>query len=522
MDEKERELQELKRQLDAQILSHYLEIDDKGNLVNPPSTDDELYEFIDLAFNIKIPRKQIEPGHASPFQFIADLFFERVKNALAFAGRNGGKTANTAILNFIDMFFKPGCEVASAGSVKDQAKKCYRYFQEFLELQWFKDFCKKYKRVTGRTFVTKAIQEETKFANGSVQQILTATQKGLRSPHPHKARIDEIDEIEWGILQAGLSMARSAKGIKGQNVFTSTRQHQDGSMQRLLDTAEEKGITVYEWNVWETVERCPRRCIADPEHGDCPIYTFCKGKAHDCAGFYKIEDFIDKTRVLDREAFETEWLNKRPARSKLVYSMFDTTKHVITPRKLWELTRFSAPQITWPRISGIDFGSSPGHPFVYVKLCQLPNGVWLIFHEYVAEQKLLHDHASRIKGSPFWMPNEYCYSDWAGQERIELKNLRVRTRRANKEVSTGIDYVASLLRGFPPREVPMLYVWHECKFVISEFGKYRWPITPDGRPDRTGKPMKRDDHSMDAVRYALYTHKKAPGQKYRTTYIEGI
>lgn len=515
-------IQELKAELDQQIIDYYTALDSKGRLVNAPKNDDELHEFIEVALGFSIPRKVIEPGHASPFKFIADLFFERVKNAVGFASRNGGKTLNLAVLNFCDMFFKHGCEVASAGAVKTQAKQAYGYFQSFLDLKWFKEFSRKYKRLTKIPFVEKAIQEETKFGNKSEQTIITATERGLRSPHPHKARIDEVDLIEWSTLQTGLSMARSDGRIKGQNVFTSTRQLTNGSMQRMLECASQKGFQVYEWNIWEAVEQCNRKCFDDPEHGTCPIYTFCKGKAHDCAGFYKIEDFIDKTRVLDRETFETEWLNKRPARSKLVYGSFEETRHVMTQKKLVEMTRHSTIQRSWPRISGIDFGSSPGHPFAYIKLCQLPGGAWLVFHEYYAYQKLMRDHAQAIKGSPLWVPSEYMYSDHAGQERLELKDLGIRTRKAQKDVLMGIDYVSTLLKGFPPKEIPQLYVWHGCYNLIKEFSRYRWPVTPDGRVDKTSNPLKADDHGLDALRYALFTYKHKPARTYRSRYVEGI
>lgn len=516
--------EKLLSELDQQILDHYLELDEYGKFVNPPSTDDELHEFIEIALQFRIPRKVIEPGHSSPFQFVADLFFGRVKNAIAFANRNGGKTVDVAALNLLDMTFKHGCEVGSAGATKKQAKKCYEYFQAFMEMSWFKDLEARYQRVTGNQLVKKAIQEETSFATGSMQEILTATTTGLRSPHPHKARIDEVDEIDWATLQTGLSMARSSKGIRGQNVFTSTRQHAQGTMQRLLDEADAKGFTVYEWNCWESVKKCERRCKGDPEHGDCPIYVYCKGKAHHCDGFYEIEDFIDKVRTLDPETFETEWENKKPSREKLVYNEFDQKRHVMTPSKLFDMFGFSYPSAEWRRTHGIDFGASPGHPFVYLKICQLPGGRgWLIYHEYVAEQKLMNDHCKAIKATPHWSPRDHNYADTSGkQERIEMKKRGVKTKDAIKDVKMGIDLVKSLLQGRPPTLEPLLYVWHECEVTIKEFGLYSWPTRPDGKPDKTGVPRKEHDHCMDAARYGLYSLGGRTVRKYTYRNMSGI
>ncbi len=520
----DQEFQErLLNEVEQQILDHYLELNDRGHFVNPPTTDDELHEFIEIALQITIPRKVVEPGHSSPFLFVADLFFDRVKNAIAFANRNGGKTANVAVLNILDMLFKPGCEVGSAGATKKQAKKCYEYFKAFMEMTWFKDFCVSYQRLTGKQFIKKEIQEETSFATGSTQEILTATTTGLRSPHPHKARIDEVDEIDWQTLQTGLSMARSSKGIRGQNVFTSTRQHAQGTMQRLLDEAPKKGFKVYEWNWCETVAKCERRCLNDPEHGNCPIYVYCKGQAHHCAGFYEIEDFIDKVRTLDPETFDTEWANEKPSREKLVYGEF-SSRHVMTPEKLFGMFGLVAPSREWQRTGGIDFGSSPGHPFAYIPICQLPHGRgWLIFDEYVADQKLMDDHATGIKATSFWTRRDRIYADTSGaQERLELKKRGVRTRDAVKDVRMGIDHVRSLLKGFPPKLEPMLYVWHTCTFVLKEFGLYSWPTRPDGKPDKTGVPKKEHDHSMDGTRYALYSPLHQPRRRYRARRVSGI
>lgn len=517
----------LTAQINQQILDRFLELDDKGLFKNKPKTDDELWEFIWLAYKVKISRKVITPGHRSPFEFVSDVFFERVKNALAFASRSAGKTYSVAIMNHLDMLFKPGCEIASAGAVRDQADKCYRYFSEFCQFPWFKDMSERYKSITGDDFVDRTIKTITVFANGSRMEIITGTEKGLRGPHPHKARIDEIDLMDWEVLQTGLSMAKSSKGIRGQNVFFSTRQFQHGSMQRMLDTASEKGIDVYQWNVWEILERCPRRCENDPVHGTCPIYGFCQGKAHRCDGFFPIDDFVDKVRVLDRVAFETEWLNSRPSKHKLVYGEFDNARHVMTPARLQKLTGFSNPQqLSWRRISGLDFGSSPGHPFVYLKLCQIPNShAWMVFYEYVAEQRLIRDHALSIKRSPLYVSSEPIFADWDAQDRLELRAEQVATRAAVKghdTVCMGIDYITSLLQGYLPAETPMLYIWHECTYTIKEFGMYQWPVRADGKPDRTGVPEKDNDHAMDALRYALYSFKQRGVTKYRTRTVPGI
>lgn len=515
--------------VEQQMLDYWLEIDKYGRFTHPPKNNDELHEFIRIALGFDIPRKVVTPGHSAPFDFVADLFFERTKTALGFANRTGGKTCDIAILNFLDMLFKPGCEISNAGATRDQAKKCFNYFLAFMDKKWFKDFCDKYRFVTGKPFIVKQIQEETTFDTKATQQIITATEKGVRGPHPHKSRMDEVDEIDWDILQTGLSMSRSdPKNIRerlpilGQNALTSTRQKARGSMQRLLDEAPQRGIDVYQWNVWEVLERCPRRCFDDPTHGTCPVYVYCKGKAHQCDGFYAIDDFIEKARNLDPDKFATEWLNTKPASDKLVYPMFDTTTHVLTERDLFQRFGCTFPKPEWPRISGTDFGGGPTSPFVYVKICELPDRTYLVFHEYVAFQRVLRDHAKNIKASPYYLRGEWNFTDHDAQERIELKDHMIVTKPADKAVLAGIDYLTELLLGYPPDLKPRLYVYERCPFVISEFSAYHWPSRPDGKVDKSSKPAKEYDHSMDAIRYALYSSKRRQRTGYRMRTVEGL
>lgn len=529
MDQPNVTLVDLKRELEEQLLWHYLELDDQGNLVNTPKTDDELHEFIRLALGVVLPRKVITPGHSTPFAFVADQFFERTKTVLGFASRTAGKTYAVGILNFLDLFFKRGCEIASAGATITQAERCYGYLKSFLEQDWFKKFCAVYEGKTGRKFLDKSIQSATEFANGSAAEIITGTEKGLRSPHPHKARIDEIDLLEWRVFQTGLSMAKSRPetlelhGIRGQNTFTSTRQVPDGTMQRLLDEAKAKNISVYEWDIWEVLEKCNRRCKGDPVYGDCPIYAYCQGKAHHCEGWYLIDDFVDKVQGIDRDVWETEWLNQKPQKGKLIYPMFEQSRHVMTPDMLRKITGEGYPNRNWEHASAIDFGSSPGHPFVYLKACRIPNhGAWLVYHEYVADQALLREHAAHIRQSPNYSPYHPIYADHDAQDRLELLALGIKSYPAQKDVEMGIDHVKTLLMGTPPREDPMLFFWHTCTDAIKQMGTYQRKTRADGSLDPSGKPRKMDDDIVDCCRYLTYTGFKRQGQVYRGRRISGI
>ena len=81
------------------VLRHYMS--------NGIQDDDELHAFISEGLGYTIPRERFckDEGHCAPFDFIADLFFERVETAIGFANRTGGKTLNVSIVNFCNSIF---------------------------------------------------------------------------------------------------------------------------------------------------------------------------------------------------------------------------------------------------------------------------------------------------------------------------------------------------------------------------------------------------------------------------------
>src|SRR6187551_2702166 len=64
-----------------------------------PKTDDELHKWIIDNLGLNIPRVAVCDDHQSPFDFIADIYFERVDSAIAVASRDGGKTMASALIH---------------------------------------------------------------------------------------------------------------------------------------------------------------------------------------------------------------------------------------------------------------------------------------------------------------------------------------------------------------------------------------------------------------------------------------
>jgi hypothetical protein len=96
-----------------------------------PQNDEELDAWIQVNIGVKIPRTCVCPDHQSPFQFLADLYFERIGSALALANRGGSKTFVVAILHFLNCTFKPGCEALSFGATEAQGNRCYGNIEDW-------------------------------------------------------------------------------------------------------------------------------------------------------------------------------------------------------------------------------------------------------------------------------------------------------------------------------------------------------------------------------------------------------
>lgn len=81
-----------------------------------------------------------------------------------------------------------------------------------------------------------------------------------------------------------------------------------------------------------------------------------------------------------------------------------------------------------------------------------------------------------------------------GERKIRSANNTVRMRGTSVDELAGIELVSSLI------EADMLRVFSCCKNTIGEFSSYRWD--PKAQEERgEDKPIKQNDHCMDALRY---------------------
>lgn len=77
---------------------------------------------------------------------------------------------------------------------------------------------------------------------------------------------------------------------------------------------------------------------------------------------------------------------------------------------------------------------------------------------------------------------------------------------AKNDVQVGIDRVKSFLKVHPKNNKPMLYIFDTCHNLLEEITTYRYPdLKPqqEGKRAENEKPVKVDDHALDALRYMI-------------------
>src|SRR6185437_13987180 len=148
---------------------------------------------------------------------------------------------------------------------------------------------------------------------------------------------------------------------------------------------------------------------------------------------------------------------------------------------------------------GLDFGYNV--PTALVR-CTLKDGTMayveeLIYQTYLTNSELISMLKTHISGK------QPIYADAAEPGRIkEIQLAGFNCKPADKSVKDGIDRLKRL----------QIHVTSGSRNIISERKVYKW------QEDAAGKlldiPIKKQDHALDAIRYAFHTHSLRPSGKY--------
>ena len=207
-----------------------------------PQDDDELWWTIFGLWGIRIPRVRVCPGHVAPFDALSEAFFARVPMAVWKASRGlGGKSRTLAALGLTEGVLL-GCEVTILGGSSAQSMNVHDATKD--AWAWY---------ASPKHLLTREpTRYDTLMRHGGHLRTLTASQTSVRGPHPPRLRMDEIDEMDIGILDAALGQPMEQMNYLDQMVSTnvvmsSTHQYPDKTMNEMLKRAKVQGFPVHEW-----------------------------------------------------------------------------------------------------------------------------------------------------------------------------------------------------------------------------------------------------------------------------------
>lgn len=265
--------------------------------------------------------------------------------------------------------------------------------------------------------------------------------------------IDEgayLPEYAWKVLQGRLSEGKDQVGLL---------------------TTTPKG---YNWIYKYFIEKA---------HGD--NYSAVTGVSSDSNPFIEKEYFDDIRQGYTGEYLKQEFFGQFIRFQGLIYTEFDPTTHIITLSKTKKMDFKEY-------IYGYDSGYR--NPRVFVKIGITPNDKYVVLEEFYRKSALLSSSINTFKqimGDDFGT----VYADPSARGEIEeMSNQGLDIQGADNDVEAGIQTIKHMY------ESNQLYITEQCQSTINELNSYRWHEEKD-------KPVKEYDHSMDAIRYAIYTHK---------------
>jgi hypothetical protein len=210
-------------------------------LSRPPATDEELYWTVYSLWGVKIPRTPVCPNHSTPFAAFAEAYFARTPLSIWKASRGmGGKSRTLAYLTLTEGVLL-GAEANILGGSGAQSINIHEAMRD----GWDSPLAPTQMLINGSMY-------ETKLTNGAKIKALLASQRSVRGPHPQRLRLDEIDEMDVGILDSAMGQPMPSATVDSQVVMSSTHQYPDKTMSEMLKRAASQGYPVHEWCWKET------------------------------------------------------------------------------------------------------------------------------------------------------------------------------------------------------------------------------------------------------------------------------
>lgn len=92
----------------------------------------------------------------------------------------------------------------------------------------------------------------------------------------------------------------------------------------------------------------------------------------------------------------------------------------------------------------------------------------------------------------------------------KLQGMGINVVKASNQVMPGINFVYSMFEVQKDNK-PRIFISNKCSNLIDEINIYRYADEKEGKEAKEA-PIKENDHALDALRYALYSHLQTKGK----------
>ena len=544
------------------MLKNLKALEEQNKLLGP-KTDDQLHKWIFDNLGMNVPREAVCDDHQSPFDFVSDIYFERVDSAIAVASRDGGKTMASALIHLLNSLFKPGCESITVGAIWAQSNRAYDNLKKLAVRHG------NVPSIDKHPMIIKTNQEKTVFNNGSVVEILPGTIAAVNGPHGQKLHRDERELMDDEVNKEANNISSSKiiidpdgteRRIKAQDWMTSTRKWAHGPMQQLVQEIEEaikQGFKpthqLYTWCVFEVAQKVDNCQVAYPDLPKaeaCDCHTIvkgewddesprrfsevCRGRLARSSGYTPLDDIQKKFLENDRDTWEAQKECSKPEVGGLIFPMFTKQRYGI---------KFYEPNPMYGAIyMSVDYGGTNPHAVNWYQ--QLDHDLDVYGHD----QSYKDEPKKRLKAGTVVCFDEIYIAEIGN---VELADMVVAREAMWKEKYPDFkikrrfgDIAAKAARKDWEKHKPPLYVVYyvtreveehiktckdalnsdlfavatdRCENWCNEIEAWPWQKKKPNTIDEPIKPVDDFNHCMSNFRYAMenikYIGRRSPTNK---------
>lgn len=216
----------------------------------------------------------------------------------------------------------------------------------------------------------------------------------------------------------------------------------------------------------------------------------------------EIDEIKKKT---DPTIFRQEYEGSFEQMAGSIYPMFKRDIHVVRPRELPEF---------WDYAVAMDWGSRNATAILFSRIS--PSGEIWIYDMLYGPSKTVLEWSEILKARhdigliKDWIidPSALAQTREFAQYGIFFRSYNPETMKRINDVTIGINLTAQyFLEG-------KIKIFEHCDVLINQIEQYQWqPYTSKLGTDPMPKPLKKDDHSVDGLRYLVSTRSKGSEAK---------